>query len=114
LQGWVDRYLSSSPCKKWIVRGNHDGKPNTWWLNKGFGFAGDYLEMQYMGERIGFSHKPINDASITTFHGHWHNTDHRAIEMDWERYGKNVLLAIENSNYKPWILKNLVHQVWSK
>src|SRR2546430_2650503 len=70
--GYV-QIVKSWPGRKVLVRGNHDGKSPTWWMEKGgFDFACD--AMIYRGAYI--THKPSNflpEGTSINIHGHLHN-----------------------------------------
>lgn len=101
---WVETYLKNSPCKKWIILGNHDKKPPMWWVGKGFDFAGNYVELEYQGKRVALSHQPVENPKVPTIHGHWHNVTWRRDEFDQSKYKGNTLIAVENNDYKVWDL----------
>lgn len=108
-ESWLSKYLEATGlCKNWLIRGNHDDKPASWFLQKGFDFCGDYIELEYKGIKIAFSHAPIDNPKILTFHGHWHNVTWRKDEFKGN-YTNNVLLALEDENtYKLWDLDLLI------
>lgn len=102
--------LNGIPCRKILTVGNHDRKPLNWYMNNGF----DIAVKSFVIDDIIFSHKPIqqlpSDCRIN-IHGHFHNTDHRAKEPEYDKwYDPKVhrLLAIEYTNYEPVRLKEFV------
>lgn len=111
--------------RKILVRGNHDKKSNTWYYAHGWHAVCENLTIRYLHKNITFSHIPIKDIKNLNIHGHFHNNLHRllqgiyVIEGEKERndedfplelYNKNIykLLAIEDTNYKPVLLDNLL------
>jgi len=36
-----NKYIKPLYCKKWLVLGNHDTKPKSWYLNNGWDFVAD-------------------------------------------------------------------------
>lgn len=104
--------LDSIPCKKFLVMGNHDRKSRSWYMNNGFDFVADSF---VVGDII-FSHKPIRslpDGCRINIHGHFHNTNHRSHEPQYnEWYDTKVhrLVALEYTNYEPVNLKTFIHE----
>lgn len=114
---WHEMMIRYLPCKKWLVRGNHDKKTNSWYLEHGWDFVGEEIRMKYYNRIIiAFSHYPIkynNDFDIN-IHGHFHNHLHRLLEHRWVVEGeeernrdtlsiltdKHKLIALENTNYQ--------------
>ena len=69
-------------CKKILVKGNHDSKSNSWYLEHGWDFVCEEFKDTLYGKNILFSHYPkvwdgVYDLNI---HGHFHNSDHRRHE----------------------------------
>ncbi len=103
-------------CKKWLVRGNHDKKSYSWYLEHGWDHVCEYMCLRLYGKRILFVHDPQigtefnevlpaqrkNDLII---HGHWHNLE----RVPEERMVGNMLLfAPENENYQALTLEKMV------
>ena len=88
-----------------LVRGNHDNKSDSWYLDHGWDFVCKSFEAKYFGSKILFSHKPVVIPEHVDFnvHGHFHNSDHRRHEPELRAiYEKrHRLLAIENTGLKP-------------
>lgn len=106
-------FIMSLFCKKWLVRGNHDNKSNSWYIRHGWDFVCDSFSDVYFGTRITFSHKPVEwtgqyDLNI---HGHFHNTDHRSHEPELRaiQNERQRLLAIEYTEYKPVLLETFIN-----
>lgn len=106
------RKLIELPGKKWLIKGNHDHKSNSWYLRQGWDFVGDAFRDTYFGKNILFSHVPHywdgwHDLNI---HGHFHNTDHRRTEPELQerKNGYQKLLALEYTDLKPVLLKNFI------
>jgi calcineurin-like phosphoesterase family protein len=85
--GWM---IKTWPCRKILVRGNHDrAKSNTWWMEKGgFDFACD----SFVFRNVLITHEPANavinsngykpygavewglpEGCVLNVHGHFHN-----------------------------------------
>lgn len=78
--------------RRWLVRGNHDRKSDTWYLNHGWDCVCDRLDITRHGRQIVFSHRPIPvEPEKILIHGHWHNTQ-------TQRHSNNsYLLQIEDT-----------------
>lgn len=102
-------------CRTVLVKGNHDGKSHTWYMDNGWTLCADRFDMEYGGKRIAFTHIPVGwdgyfDLNI---HGHFHNANHRRYEEDLKKTlnGYHKLLALEYTDYKPVLLdKFLTHK----
>jgi calcineurin-like phosphoesterase family protein len=111
---WVG-YIEKWPCKKILVRGNHDDHHSpTWWLDHGFHSVCD--AMIFRG--VWVTHKPASslpEGCDLNLHGHLHNIWHgfqadagkekpsqeeirlrRELKYPWQR-----LFAAEYTNYYP-------------
>lgn len=111
-RGWEEKYLGNIPCKKWLIIGNHD-KSYTWHLKLGWDWVGESMILYRYGKRIEFSHKPIPAYNCDIqIHGHFHNNPPEY----WEGHlkealsYKHILLVLENIDYKPIRLENLLRR----
>ena len=103
--GELSDILSKIPSMtKILIRGNHDKKNDTWYLNKGFDLVCD----QMVKENILLSHIPVPVPENIKYniHGHFHDNDlehcFRCEPYIREFYGpKHKLLAMEYTNYSP-------------
>ncbi len=109
-------WIKSLPCKKWLVRGNHDKKSYSWYLEYGWDHVCEYMCLRLYGKRILFVHDPQigtefnevlpasrkNDLLI---HGHWHNIDRVPEE---KIKGNCLLFAPENEDYQALTLEKMV------
>ena len=121
------QFIQSLPGKHWLLRGNHDKKTNNWYLNHGWDFVGEEILLRFNNKNILFSHYPIPKQSRVDYniHGHIHTHLDRLLKgnyvvegekernKDWlptydQTYHK--LLAIEETNYKPVNLEQLLTQ----
>ena len=91
---WHVQMMSAIPhdVKRWLVRGNHDRKSDTWYLSHGWDCVCDRLDITRHCYQIVFSHRPIPvEPEKILIHGHWHNTQ-------VARYATNsYLLQIETT-----------------
>lgn len=101
-----DLFIKSLKCRKWLIRGNHDKKSDTWYLNHGWDFVSKYIAMDAFGRNVLLSHEPIKTDLLDHFdmniHGHVHNNDnHKKID-------KQYLIALEYTDYKPVLLRDII------
>lgn len=108
---WHTLLEQHAPCKRWLVRGNHDKNTDTWYLSHGWHWVGMSCTIRMFGGSILFSHKPLIDNGFTwNIHGHFHANP----VTSWERElvmvltDKHILLALETSNYQPIELKSAI------
>lgn len=122
---WHNRYVLPLPCKKWLVRGNHDKKSNSWYLSHGWDFVCEQFSDTLFGKKILFSHIPqkLSDGFDFNIHGHLHNNLERLKRKEWvtpneEERNKGVvdiltpkhkLVAMEYTNYQPVDLRKFLN-----
>lgn len=127
------RFIAPLRCKKWLIKGNHDGKSNNWYISHGWDWVGYKFQDKFFGKNIMFSHTPerfveVNQALFgagnfdINIHGHFHNMLPRLLKKEFiskeEEYRnthdlanlteRHKLLAIEYTNYKPVLLENFI------
>lgn len=121
---WHNEFMRTVNGKKWLLRGNHDGKSNSWYLDHDWDFVGEQILDTYFGKKILFSHVPKKDIGEfdLNIHGHFHNSLHRLLEgkyvVDGEKErnkedlavltAKHKLLAVEFTEYKPVLLEKFI------
>lgn len=113
-QDMHDKYISNIPCKKILVRGNHDHKSNTWYLNNGWTFICKTFRDKYFGKKILFSHKPmIDDGYDLNLHGHFHNSNHHMHEPELIaiKNNKQHCFILEHTSYSPRTLESIITQI---
>lgn len=79
----INRRLISTPARiKILVLGNHDNRSKEWYMNMGWSFVCDGIELLYMGHYLWLSHRPQPPMGHFTqnIHGHTHGNLHRAEE----------------------------------
>ena len=109
--------LRDLQCNKILVRGNHDKKSLNWYMERGWNFACDGIDMRYNGHCRHLTHRPARPQGNTTMniHGHTHGNMHRAeeyIEFYSEEY--HVDICPEIRGYKPLRLDTLLKKVGKK
>lgn len=94
--------------KNWLVRGNHDEKSDTWYLNAGWDFVADKIVLDKYGKTMLFSHEPQEYADWydINIHGHLHAGTHRVCNL----HKKNYLISIEET-FKPVSLKSIIKEI---
>ena len=103
---WHGLLLSACRGKTWLIKGNHDRKSNSWYMDNGWDFVADSVTVTLFGMRIAFSHRPITvhtDFDIN-IHGHHHNTLHHPEDQTTT---KHKLVCIEHG-YAPVTLQQLL------
>lgn len=110
-----EKYIMPVPAKKILVRGNHDKKSSSWYMEHGWDWVCNSMSLKRAGKKILFSHFPhcwdgYWDINI---HGHFHNTNHRVHEADLNRdlLAGQLLLALEYNNYQLWDLDKILEGV---
>jgi len=102
---WHQKFMLICAGKKWLVRGNHDRKSNTWYHRNGWDFVADKVQLNIFGKIIILSHKPIDDdGDYTNVHGHHHNTGHHLEDSTDDRH---KLVFIEHE-YSPINLRRII------
>jgi len=74
----VHEAITLLPCRKILVKGNHDKKTDSWYMNHGWDFVCEKFQIKRGSILILFSHEPkawdgYFDLNI---HGHLHNSQH--------------------------------------
>jgi len=119
------RYIEPLICRKWLLRGNHDSKTNTWYLNHGWDWVGDWFGLTTCNKNIIFSHRPtkILDSYDLNIFGHFHNHLPRLLKHNWVVDGeeernkedleimsnKHKVLSMEKLDYKLITLENFIY-----
>lgn len=97
--------------KRWLIKGNHDKKSDTWYLDKGWDFVGTSFLMNRFGLNILFSHKPVKNSDYfdINIHGHFHNTDPGRHKESFEKikHNKHLCVILEH-HYAPQNLKTII------
>lgn len=98
---------------KILVRGNHDKKSNSWYLEHGFDFVCQEFVDKYFGKKILFKHIPAPRREGIDFqiHGHTHGDVHRDTEVrDFYDPTYHLELALEKTNYQPVNLERFLRE----
>ena len=93
------------PLKAWLVRGNHDRKSTTWYLNHGWDYVGESIYLNRHSVNIAMSHEPLNNNGYDlNIHGHSHNTNHH----DYNLTHKDRHLIFMEHHYQPIRLNKII------
>ena len=99
------------PGRKILTLGNHDGKSLQWYMEHGFDFACRKFYWKMYGLKILFSHVPRHDDTFDiNIHGHLHRGTHH---LDVVTDDRHQLLSLEETGYRPVLLKTLV-ETWQQ
>lgn len=99
---WHRRFFeASTAAKHWLVLGNHDRKSKSWYLDQGWDFVGDGIELEIYGKQVSLTHRPYECHGVINVHGHCHNTGTEPKD-EWHR-----LVKLEHE-YKSISLRDLV------
>jgi calcineurin-like phosphoesterase family protein len=102
-----DKYIRQVSCRKWLISGNRDKKSYSWYLNNGWDFVADKIEITFLNKKILFSHRPENENGFDlNIHGHYHNAP-----LLLEKSDKQKCLVLEDLNYKPILLESFLKRL---
>lgn len=109
------KIMESSPDTTILVRGNHDKKSMSWYLEHGWKFVTDGLHLEYMGETLLLTHRPMHPDMwrfTHNIHGHTHGNMHRAEEYsEWYSKDFHIDISPELVGYKPIRLDTLLKSI---
>jgi calcineurin-like phosphoesterase family protein len=118
---WHERLAVLFPpdyCKRWLVRGNHDRKSNTFYLEHGWSMVCDSFSLEAFGKKILFSHMPQKDNGWfdLNIHGHFHDFGmERVKETEPHLHAivneKHKLISLEALHYEPIKLQRIVEGI---
>lgn len=109
-ENWHNQYIRPLMCRTVLVKGNHDHKSDSWYLDHGWDFVCDGLYVRKYGFKILLTHIPQLPGSHfdINVHGHLHNKTHRPFK-DFEG-SQYRLFSQEFNNYQPILLSKLVQK----
>jgi len=101
------------PGKKYLIKGNHDKKSNSWYESENF-----RVIRPFVWNKIAFTHEPLdidsdkydddgNDWNIN-IHGHIHNNGYIRREDKGRLY---INVSVEVMNYTPVRLRDILKEV---
>ncbi|MGV1098729.1 metallophosphoesterase [Thiovibrio sp. JS02] len=115
-QYWHEQFMARCvAAKKWMLRGNHDKKTTSWYLEHGWDCVATQLIIRLYGRDLAFSHYPLPENSEwdLNIHGHLHNTDHRLRrepELADRISEHHRLVSLEENDYQPINLRKIVER----
>ena len=103
--GELESSFLSLPCRKVLVKGNHDKKSYSYYYNHGFDFCCETLGLFYMNTRVVFSHKPLEDGLYDlNIHGHLHD----GLIPEYANNNKHYIISLELNGYRAESLNKIV------
>jgi len=111
---WNETLTSIPSKRKWLVRGNHDKRSISWYLERGWDFVGDQITLDIYGKKVVLSHIPVVDNGYDiNIHGHFHNIHSHFHEPELVaiRNDKQYLIILEH-HYMPISLKSIIKSLW--
>jgi len=104
---WHEKlFEATGNAKRWLIRGNHDVNSYTWYIEHGWDFVGQLVQMDRLGLKVIFTHAlyagllPVEGVSI---HGH----NHKSIR---DKTNCEIGLHLPDNNYQPYSLDSLLRQ----
>jgi calcineurin-like phosphoesterase family protein len=114
---WHERLSVLFPpdyCRRWLVRGNHDKKSVTFYLEHGWDMVCESFSLEAFGKKILFSHMPKKENGWfdLNIHGHFHDFGlERVKEKEPELFAvlteKHKLISLEALHYEPIKLQRI-------
>ena len=112
------KQMKNLPCKKILVKGNHDRNSDNWYVKYGgFDWVVNSFSLKYGKMEILFSHKPRYDLEAgvdLVIHGHLHNNNVHNEYFDYLVHNKSFLIAVEYTDYAPINLDKVIRQFKEK
>jgi calcineurin-like phosphoesterase family protein len=71
----------SCMAKRILIKGNHDKKSYSYYMDRGWNFVCSSLTMSAYGREITFSHKPIPTENVNIY-GHFHTSHNSTCEQE--------------------------------
>lgn len=104
--------MAKAPARRILVRGNHDTKSASWYLEHGWDFVCDGFHLDYMGHMLLITHRPMHPDMwrfTRNIHGHTHGNNHRAEEYhEWYTADFHIDISPEVVGYQPILLDTLI------
>ena len=107
----MEKFVASTPnCKRVLVRGNHDGKSENWYLTHGFDFVCSSFTLRHLNKDMIFTHRPVpqTDKYDINIHGHLHGYEYKggdgsSLDKTW-----HYDCAPEIRGFKPLLLERII------
>jgi calcineurin-like phosphoesterase family protein len=109
-----EKYIMPLEVKKILVRGNHDKKSASWYMEHGWDWVCESMTILRGGKKVFLSHMPMvwDGYWDINIHGHFHNANHRRYETELKNdlLKGQRLLALEHNDYKLWDLDKVLEE----
>lgn len=106
---WHQIWRETLPTQKLIlVRGNHDKKSNSWYLEHGWDFVCDRIDDHFFGKFVTLSHKPIIGVQNLNIHGHTHGSKHHDKEFEGKYTDSHKEFALEIHGLRPQLIEHFI------
>ena len=95
--------LIPKKLKRVLVKGNHDRRSHSWYMNHGWNMVVNSFTLNVFGKKLIFTHKPLEEVpeGYLNIHGHCHNDYRYVVSPD------KILVKCEH-DYRPVLLSKLV------
>jgi len=100
------KFIVPLSVKKVLVKGNHDKKSDTWYLQNGWDFVCDSFSFNKFGKRLLFTHVP--QAKRPDFDLNFHGHIHEAIHREYNPQDHHRCISLEVQGYQPQNLEKLL------
>lgn len=89
-----------------LVRGNHDMKPNEWYMQNGFEVCVNKMIFNYKGVRLLLTHQPeiVDGDWDFNIHGHLHGNEHRGY---FDNFPKLIDVSVDCLGWRPILLSDV-------
>lgn len=102
---WHREFMHKCNCRRWLIKGNHDRRTNTWYHINGWDMVADEVTLNVFGKTVVLSHRPVDrPGDYINVHGHGHITAHHPED---KTDGRHRLVFIEHE-YSPISLRRIV------
>lgn len=114
----VHEMINDLFCFKVLVRGNHDTKSASWYIDHGWDFVCDGFHLEYMGETLLLTHRPMHPDMwrfTHNIHGHTHGNLHRSEEyVNYYSNDFHIDISPEIVGYQPLRLDTILKKLKRK
>ena len=111
----IDERFIKLPCKKILVRGNHDKQSSFWYMRNGFDMVVNDFSIDQGDYKFFFTHQPIPESEMNIFSpgvfnvcGHLHNFEGSKKEFPWVYTNPSYyVVVLEENGYMPESLNSI-------
>jgi calcineurin-like phosphoesterase family protein len=96
----LNPYISVLNGHKYLIKGNHDNFPDSWYEDLGFTIVDSYFSVRYRKQRVTFTHVPVvlTYKNEINCHGHVHNTSFSGLTK------RHLNMSVEVIDYTPKLI----------